>query len=149
MYYLRVSGSPRGEFVICNADSPAGARENGDDCSDPLPKPANTGTGPYTVSAELIPEAGTGFASARALQLGADRTTAGVIESAGDAHYYSLTVSEPAYITVEARSKDQHLKGALYKPDQTATGGALDTAYVARGRWGSALRRLWRRGPAT
>ena len=132
VYYLRVSGSPGGEFVVCNEDSPAGAREHGDDCSDPLPKPANTGTGPYTVSAEVIPEAGTDFASARALQLGAG-ATAGVIESPGDAHYYSLTVSDPAYITIEARSKDLHLEGALYKPDQTATGGALDTAYVTGG----------------
>ena len=132
MYYLRVSGSPGGEFVVCNEDSPAGAREHGDDCSDPLPKPANTGTGPYTVSAEVIPEAGTDFASARALQLGAG-ATAGVIESPGDAHYYSLTVSDPAYITIEARSKDLHLEGALYKPDQTATGGVLDTVYVAGG----------------
>ena len=133
VYYLRVSGSPGGDFVVCNEDSPAGARENGDDCSDPLPKPANTGTGPYTVSAEVIPEAGTDFVSARALQRGADRATAGVIESAGDAHYYSLTVSEPTYITIEARSKDLHLEGALYKPDQTATGGVLDTVYVAGG----------------
>ena len=133
VYYLRVSGSPGGEFVVCNEDSPAGAREHGDDCSDPLPKPANTGTGPYTVSAEVIPEAGTDFVSARALPLGADRATAGVIESAGDAHYYSLTVSEPTYITIEARSKDLHLEGALYKPDQTATGGVLDTVYVAGG----------------
>ena len=132
VYYLRISGSPGGEFVVCNEDSPAGARENGDDCSDPLPKPANTGTGPYTVSAELIPEAGTDFASARALQLGAG-ATAGVIESAGDAHYYSLMVSEPTYIAIEARSKDLHLEGALYKPDQTATGGALDTGYVTGG----------------
>ena len=132
MYYLRVSGSPGGEFVVCNEDSPAGAREHGDDCSDPLPKPANTGTGPYTVSAEVIPEAGTDFASARALQLGAG-ATAGVIESTGDAHYYSLTVSDPAYISIEARSKDLHLEGALYKPDQTATGGVLDTVYVAGG----------------
>ena len=130
VYYLRVSGSPGGEFVLCNGDSLAGARENGDDCSDPLPKPANTGTGPYTVSAEVIPEAGTDFAHARALQLGSDRATAGVIESPGDAHYYSLTVSEPTYITIEARSKDLHPEGALYRPDQTATGGALDTAYV-------------------
>ena len=130
VYYLRVSGSPGGEFVLCNGDFLAGARENGDDCSDPLPKPANTGTGPYTVSAEVISEAGTNFARARALQLGSDRATAGVIESPGDAHYYSLTVSEPTYITIEARSKDLHPEGALYRPDQTATGGALDTAYV-------------------
>ncbi len=132
VYYLRVSGSPGGEFVVCNEDFLVGAREHGDDCSDPMPKPANTGTGPYTVSAEVIPEAGTDFASARALQLGAG-ATAGVIESPGDAHYYSLTVSDPAYITIEARSKDLHLQDALYKPDQTATGGVLDTAYVAGG----------------
>ena len=81
----------------------------------------------------MIPEAGTDFASARALQLGADRATAGVIESPGDAHYYSLTVSDSAYITIEARSKDLHLQDALYKPDQAATGGALNTAYVTGG----------------
>ena len=133
VYYLRVSGSPGGEFVVCNEDSAAGARENGDDCSDPRSKPANTGTGPYTVSAEVISEAGTDFVSTRALQLGANRATAGVIESAGDAHYYSLTVSEPTYVTIEARSKDLHLEGALYKTDQTATGGVLDTVYVAGG----------------
>ena len=132
VYYLRVSGSPGGEFVVCNQDSLAGARGREDDCADPLAKAANTGTGPYTVSAEVIPDAGTDFASARALKLGAG-PTAGVIESPGDAHYYSLTVSDRAYITIEARSKDLHLQDTLYKPDKTATGGVLDTAYVAGG----------------
>ena len=131
VYYLRVSGSPGGEYVVCNEDS--SGRENGDFCSDPVPKPANTATGPYTVSAEVIPEPGTGFTGARALHVGADRVTAGVIGSAADAHYYSLTVSEPTYVTIEVRSGDLHLEGALYKPDQTATGGALDTTYFAGG----------------
>ncbi len=131
VYYLRVSGSPGGEVVVCNEDS--SGRENGDFCSDPVPKPANTATGPYTVSAEVIPEPGTGFTGARALHVGADRVTAGVIGSAADAHYYSLTVSEPRYVTIEVRSGDLHLEGALYKPDQTATGGALDTGYVTGG----------------
>ena len=136
VYYLRVSGSQGGEVVVCNEDS--SGREDRDFCSDPIPKPANTGTGPYTVSAEVIPDAGTDFTGARALQAGADRVTAGVIESAGDTHYYSLTVSEPAYITIEVRSKDLQLQDALYKPDQTATGGALDTVYVT-GRLGFRL----------
>ena len=131
VYYLRVSGSPGGEFAVCNEDS--SGRENGDFCSDPVPRPANPGTGPYTVSAEVIPEAGTDFTGARALHAGADRVTAGVIGSAADAHYYSLTVSEPTYVTIEVRSGDLHLEGALYKPDQTATGGALDTTYFAGG----------------
>ncbi len=131
VYYLRVSGSPGGESVVCNEDSSGG--EDRDSCSDPSPKPANIATGPYTVSAEVIPEPGTGFTGARALHVGVDRVTAGVIRTAADAHYYSLTVSEPTYVTIEVRSGDLHLEGALYKPDRTATGGALDTTYFAGG----------------
>ena len=131
VYYLRVSGSPGGEFVVCNEDSSGG--EDRDSCSDPSPKPANIATGPYTVSAEVIPEPGTGFTGARALHVGVDRVTAGVIRTAADAHYYSLTVSEPTYVTIEVRSGDLHLEGALYKPDRTATGGALDTMYFSGG----------------
>ena len=128
VYYLRVSGSPGGTVAICNEDS--SGREA---CSDPVQKPANVGTGPYTVSAEVIPDAGTDFTAARALDVAADRVTAGVIGSAGDAHYYSITVSEPTYVAIEARSSDLHLEGTLYKSDKTATGGALHTAYVTGG----------------
>ena len=134
VYYLRVSGSPGGEFVVCNEDSLAGARENGDDCSDPITKAANTGVGPYTVAADVIPSAGTDFAGARALPTGAYQVAPGVIEATGDVHYYSLTMPEPTPVTIEVLSNDLHVKGTLYKSDQTATGGALeDTDYVSGG----------------
>ena len=134
VYYLRVSGSPGGEFVVCNQDSRARAQENGDDCSDPVPKPANTGTGPYTVAADVIPSAGSDFAGARALSVGANQVTPGVIEATGDVHYFSLTMSEPTPVTIEALSNDIHVKGTLYKSDKTATGGVLDdTDYVPGG----------------
>ena len=134
VYYLRVSGSPGGNFVVCNPDSLVGAGENGDDCSDPTSKPANTGTGPYTVSAEVIPSAGTDFAGARALPAGANQVTSGVIEATGDVRYYSLTMSEPTPVIIEVLSNDLHVKGTLYKSDRTATGGALeDTDYVPGG----------------
>ena len=43
-------------------------------------------------------------------------------------------MSEPTPVTIEALSNDLHVKGTLYKSDQTATGGALDdTDYVPGG----------------
>ena len=62
VHYLRVGGSLGGDIAVCDLDPRATSPSDRGLCPSRVQKPANTGAGPYTVAANVIPSAGSDFA---------------------------------------------------------------------------------------
>ena len=138
VYYLKVSGSRGGKISFCNLDPVIASTAEDDVCERSINKPANAVSGPYAVSAVVVPTAGSDFTNATPLR--PDSIGAGYLDSAGDADYFSLTVTDPTPLSVQVVSKDLHTVGTYYKTDESEFGGELNELDFIPGGLGFTMR---------
>ena len=98
--------------------------------------------GPYSVYAAAITEPGSFIAGALPLALGG--TAGGNIYPAGDEDYFSLTLSEAAYVLLGAASRDIDTDGTLLDDSRNPVQGYLNDYHV-----GFTLRVASMLGPTT
>ena len=112
VYYLRVRGSQGTSFQIC---------AELDGCFQNSKGPA-VSSGPYVVHAEAVSAPGGSTSSALALTLGPDHVAGGRIDSANDADYFKITVTETTHIKVWAISAGLETDMALLDTSRREVG---------------------------
>ncbi len=139
VYYLKVRGAPAREVLRCNAGQPASLRSPLGTCETAANKPANAVAGPYTVSATTHPAAGDSFTTATPLSIGGNALVSGSIGAAGDAAYFSLTVTEATHVRVRVLSGDLRTTGTYHDSAQTEVDSYVDETDLVPGGQGFAL----------
>ena len=114
VYYLRVRDAPGRSYRTCWGATPEFYLGVWTDCPTEESQKRKVGNpGPYAVSAEVVTPPGSSTSRARHLTLGEDALAGGRIDTAGNADYFSITVTETTYMRVQVVSASVETDGVL------------------------------------
>ncbi len=114
VYYLRVRDAPGRSYRTCWGATPEFYLGTWTDCPAEESQKSKVGNpGPYAVSAEVVTPPGSSRSRARHLTLGEDALAGGRIDTAGNADYFSITVTETTYVRVQVVSASVETDGLL------------------------------------